>query len=55
MPPAWPDSAAFWHYKRVIVTGSSGFLGFFTSITDLAEPIACPPAFVGRSVRNTTR
>jgi GDP-L-fucose synthase len=29
MPPAWPDSAAFWHDKRVIVTGGSGFLGSF--------------------------
>ena len=55
MPPAWPDRAAFWRDKRVIVTGGSGFLGSFTSITDLAEPIACPPGFVGRSVRNTTR
>ncbi len=29
MPPAWPDSAAFWQDKRVIVTGGSGFLGSF--------------------------
>jgi GDP-L-fucose synthase len=29
MPPAWPDSAAFWRDKRVIVTGGSGFLGSF--------------------------
>lgn len=27
--PAWPDSAAFWRDKRVIVTGGSGFLGAF--------------------------
>ncbi len=24
---SWPDSNAFWHSKRVIVTGGSGFLG----------------------------
>jgi hypothetical protein len=37
MPPVWPDSAAFWQDKRVIVTGpsamlragGSGFLGSF--------------------------
>jgi GDP-L-fucose synthase len=25
----WPDSKAFWHDKRVIVTGGAGFLGSF--------------------------
>ena len=23
----WPDSHKFWHNKRVVVTGGSGFLG----------------------------
>lgn len=27
MNPVWPDSHTFWHGKRVIVTGGSGFLG----------------------------
>jgi len=28
---SWPDSRAFWHDKRVIVTGGSGFLGSFVT------------------------
>ena len=35
--PAWPDSAAFWPDKRVIVTGSSSFLGCFIGDRDLLE------------------
>lgn len=26
---AWPDSKAFWHNRRVVVTGGAGFLGSF--------------------------
>ena len=43
MPPAWPDSAAFWQDERVIVAGGSGLLGSFIDDTDLLEPIARPP------------
>lgn len=52
--PACPDSATFWHDKRVIVTGGSGFLGFLSGDTDLPETTACLPAFAGHSMRNAT-
>ena len=40
MPPAWPDRTAFWHDKRVIVTGGSGLLGSFTVDTLCARVAA---------------
>lgn len=29
MQRTWPDSRNFWHDKRVLVTGGSGFLGSY--------------------------
>ena len=29
MQSAWPDTRDFWHGKRVLVTGGSGFLGSY--------------------------
>ena len=50
MPPAWPDSATFWHDKRVIVTDGSGLIGG----GDRLKLIAYPPGFDRRTLWNPT-